>query len=131
MGAALYEETSQKTATDLIHSLENDDSDSLIPQDTMDKLFENQAELDEFRTRHAKATANYKNLSEHHGAAFLGIDAGSTTTKVVLIDDEGNILYDHYGSNNGEPLESVINILKDVYAKLPADVYIAKSTVTD
>ncbi|PEF14913.1 hypothetical protein CON87_32470, partial [Bacillus cereus] len=73
---------------------------------------------------------NYKNLSEHHGAAFLGIDAGSTTTKVVLIDDEGNILYDHYGSNNGEPLESVINILKDVYAKLPADVYIAKSTVT-
>ncbi|ATY88755.1 2-hydroxyglutaryl-CoA dehydratase [Lactococcus lactis subsp. lactis] len=130
MGAALYTETSQKTATDLIHSLENDDSDSLIPQDTMDKLFENQAELDEFRTRHAKATANYKNLSEHHGAAFLGIDAGSTTTKVVLIDDEGNILYDHYGSNNGEPLESVINILKDVYAKLPADVYIAKSTVT-
>lgn len=130
MGAALYEETSQKTATDLIHSLENDDSDSLIPQDTMDKLFENQAELDEFRTRHAKATANYKSLSEHHGAAFLGIDAGSTTTKVVLIDDEGNILYDHYGSNNGEPLESVINILKDVYAKLPADVYIAKSTVT-
>lgn len=76
MGAALYEETSQKTATDLIHSLENDDSDSLIPQDTMDKLFENQAELDEFRTRHAKATANYKSLSEHHGAAFLGIDAG-------------------------------------------------------
>ena len=130
MGAALYEETSQKTATELIHSLENDDSDSLIPQDTMDKLFENQAELDEFRARHAKATANYKELNEHHGAAFLGIDAGSTTTKVVLIDGEGNILYDHYGSNNGEPLESVINILKDVYAKLPADVYIAKSTVT-
>ena len=100
MGAALYEETSLKTATDLIHSLENDDSDSLIPQDTMDKLFENQAELDEFRTRHAKATANYKNLSEHHGAAFLGIDAGSTTTKVVLIDDEGNILYDRQDASD-------------------------------
>ncbi|RZI49378.1 2-hydroxyacyl-CoA dehydratase [Lactococcus kimchii] len=130
MGAALYDETTQKTAAELIHSLENDHSDSLIPQDTMDKLFENQAELDEFRARHAKATAHYKNLAEHSGAAFLGIDAGSTTTKIVLIDDEGNILYDHYGSNNGEPLESVITVLKDLYGKMPAEVYIAKSTVT-
>ncbi|MQW23060.1 MULTISPECIES: 2-hydroxyacyl-CoA dehydratase [unclassified Lactococcus] len=130
MGAALADETTEKTANELIHSLENDDSDSLIPQDTMDKLFENQDELDEFRTRHAKATANYKPLSEHSGAVFLGIDAGSTTTKLVLIDEAGNILYDHYGSNNGEPLESVIEILKDVYSKLPAEVYIAKSTVT-
>ncbi len=130
MGAALADETTEKTAGTLIHSLENDNSDSLIPQDTMDKLFENQEELDAFRARHAQATANYKPLAQHHGAAFLGIDAGSTTTKIVLIDGDGNILYDHYGSNNGEPLESVITVLKDVYTKLPADVYIAKSTVT-
>lgn len=130
MGAALNEETAEKTANELIHSLENDDSDSLIPKDTMDRLFNDEQELQEFRERHAKAKANYKALSEHHGPAFLGIDAGSTTTKAVLIDGDGNILYDHYGSNNGEPLESVIAILKELYALLPADVYIAKSTVT-
>ena len=130
MGAALADETTEKTAQELIDSLENDNSDSLIPQDTMDKLFENEAELDAFRARHAKATANYKPLAEHSGAAYLGIDAGSTTTKVVLIDEDGNILFDFYGSNNGEPLESVISVLKDLYSKLPEDVYIAKSTVT-
>ncbi len=120
----------RKKVTDLIDSLENDNSESLIPQDTMEKLFESEAELEAFRARHAKATASYKALSEHEGATYLGIDAGSTTTKVVLIDEVGNILYDHYGSNNGEPLESVIDILQDLYSKLPDEVYIAKSTVT-
>ncbi|MDR0297385.1 MAG: 2-hydroxyacyl-CoA dehydratase [Streptococcaceae bacterium] len=130
MGAALADETTEKTPSALIESLANDASDSLIPQDTMARLFSSEAELAAFRARHAKATANYKELNEHHGAAYLGIDAGSTTTKLVLIDDAGNILYEHYGSNNGEPLESVIAQLKEIYSLLPEDVYIAKSTVT-
>ncbi|MDR0299853.1 MAG: 2-hydroxyacyl-CoA dehydratase [Streptococcaceae bacterium] len=130
MGAALSEETEVRTVEDLIHSLENDDSDSLIPKDTMECLFKSEDELQAFRTRHAAAQASYKLLAEHHGPAYLGIDAGSTTTKLVLIDDDGNILYDHYGSNNGEPLESVVQVLLDIYRKLPKDVYIAKSAVT-
>lgn len=130
MGAALAEETRTRTIRTLIDNLENDNSDSLIPQDTLERLFENEQELADFRARHAKAKASYKKLSEHQGAVFLGIDAGSTTTKIVLIDGEGHILFDHYGSNNGEPLESVIAVLKEVYRLLPPDVYIAKSTVT-
>ncbi|GBG96627.1 2-hydroxyacyl-CoA dehydratase [Lactococcus termiticola] len=130
MGAALNEEKREASVSELIAGLQNDASDSLIPQDTLDRLFENEAELTAFRARHAQASANYKNLSDHHGPAFLGIDAGSTTTKVVLIDGEGNILFDHYGSNNGEPLESVIFVLKALYKLLPEDVYIAKSAVT-
>lgn len=130
MGAALAEETRTSTIRTLIDNLESDNSDSLIPQDTLDRLFENEQELADFRARHAKAKASYKKLSEHQGATFLGIDAGSTTTKIVLIDGEGHILFDHYGSNNGEPLESVIDVLKEVYRLLPKDVYIAKSTVT-
>ncbi|HEY0222212.1 MAG TPA: acyl-CoA dehydratase activase-related protein [Lactovum miscens] len=130
MGAALADETRIKTADELIHSLKKDNSESLIPKDTMDCLFESEEELQTFRNRHAQAKASYKSLSEHHGAAYLGIDAGSTTTKLVLIDDDGNILYEYYGSNNGEPLESVITVLIDIYQKLPTDVYIAKSTVT-
>lgn len=130
MGAALAEETRTSTIRTLIDNLESDNSDSLIPQDTLDRLFENEQELADFRARHANAKASYKKLSEHQGATFLGIDAGSTTTKIVLIDGEGHILFDHYGSNNGEPLESVIDVLKEVYRLLPKDVYIAKSTVT-
>ncbi|GAB2027773.1 acyl-CoA dehydratase activase-related protein [Lactovum odontotermitis] len=130
MGAALADEKVERSLSELIHSLKNDKSDSLIPQDTMERLFNSEEELQAFRDRHAKATASYKKLAEHHGPAYLGIDAGSTTTKAVLIDDDGNILFDHYGSNNGEPLESVIDILKELYSQLPSDVYIAKSTVT-
>ncbi|MDR2976055.1 MAG: acyl-CoA dehydratase activase, partial [Streptococcaceae bacterium] len=130
MGAALSDEKVERTLTELTAALENDKSDSLVPQDTMDRLFNSEEELQAFRDRHAKATASYAKLSEHHGPTYLGIDAGSTTTKAVLIDDDGNILFDHYGSNNGEPLESVIGILKDLYRQLPDDCYIAKSTVT-
>ena len=50
---------------------------------------------------------------------FIGIDAGSTTTKLVLIDNEGTLLYSLYGSNEGNPLQSVIKMLKELYAELP------------
>ncbi|OFI50362.1 2-hydroxyglutaryl-CoA dehydratase [Floricoccus tropicus] len=132
MGAALDDDSERpvRKVTELIHSLENDSSDNLIPQDTLELLFEDQEELDEFRERHAKASASYKDINEHHGPAYLGVDAGSTTSKVVLIDEDGNILFDHYGSNNGEPLENVIAVLSRLYKEMPDDVYIAKSAVT-
>ena len=96
MGAALDEENATEfSASQIIHQLENDNSENLVPQDTMDVLFESEADLADFRARHAKASAAHKLLSEHHGAAYLGIDAGSTTTKLVLIDDEGNLLFEH------------------------------------
>ncbi|GFH39871.1 2-hydroxyacyl-CoA dehydratase [Pseudolactococcus insecticola] len=131
MGAALDEENATEfSASEIVNKLENDNSDNLIPQDTLEVLFEDAADLAEFRARHAKASAAHKNLSDHHGAAFLGIDAGSTTTKVVLIDEDGNILFEHYGSNNGDPLDSVLNVMTFLYKEMPSDVYIAKSAVT-
>ncbi len=93
-------------------------------------LFKDEKEREEFTVRHAKAVIPVKDLSKHSGACYLGIDAGSTTTKAVLTDREGNILYSHYGNNMGDPLKSVIGILKDIYSKLPKDAYIAKSTAT-
>ncbi|PYG87425.1 putative CoA-substrate-specific enzyme activase [Ruminiclostridium sufflavum DSM 19573] len=93
-------------------------------------LFNNQEELDEFRTRHAKASVRTKSLSDYKGDCFFGIDAGSTTTKAVLIDTEGELLYSYYGSNQGSPLNSSIKILKDIYSKLPLDARIVNSTVT-
>ncbi|MFA9399331.1 MAG: acyl-CoA dehydratase activase-related protein, partial [Clostridiaceae bacterium] len=71
-----------------------------------------------------------RDLATYKGKCFLGIDAGSTTTKIVLVDDKGAILYSYYGSNEGNPLKLVIRILKDLYKVLPKDAYISNSTVT-
>ena len=93
-------------------------------------LFNNQQELDEFRERHAKHSVSVKALEQYNGDCFFGIDAGSTTTKAVLIDTNGELLYSHYGSNEGSPLNSAIRILNDIYSKLPPAARIVNSTVT-
>ncbi len=93
-------------------------------------LFRDEIELGEFNRRHSKHTVKRKELASHHGPCFLGIDAGSTTTKLALTDSEGALLYYHYGSNRGSPLKSVIKEMKKLYGKMPAGTYIANSTVT-
>ncbi|GIQ87276.1 hypothetical protein KIPB_009280, partial [Kipferlia bialata] len=75
-------------------------------------LFVNEEEYNQFEERHSQAKAHRNNLSDYFGDAFLGIDAGSTTTKVVLIDSEGAILWEHYGYNKGNPLQSVIEAIR-------------------
>lgn len=93
-------------------------------------LFESKDELTEFRTRHSKVSIPFADIKQHKGAAFLGIDAGSTTTKVALINGEGGLLYSWYGSNSGDPLSSVIDIIKQIYELLPDDAYIGYGTIT-
>lgn len=93
-------------------------------------LFLNDEEYSSFKERHNKNVAHRKNLSEITGNCYLGIDAGSTTTKVVVIDEEYNIAYSYYGNNNGNPLDVTIKILKDIYNKLPKDAVISNATVT-
>ncbi len=93
-------------------------------------LFRDEIELGEFSRRHSGHSVKRKDLASHRGACYLGIDAGSTTTKLALIDPEGALMYCHYGSNRGSPLGSVIQELRKLYAKMPQDAYIANSTVT-
>ncbi len=93
-------------------------------------LFENEEELEEFRREHATKKMKYKDIKSHKGKAFLGIDAGSTTTKAILIDEDYNILYSYYGNNKGQPLELVIKILKEIYGKLPEGEKITYSAIT-
>ncbi|MDF2524699.1 MAG: CoA-substrate-specific enzyme activase, partial [Clostridiales bacterium] len=64
------------------------------------------------------------------GKCFLGIDAGSTTTKAVLIDEEGSLLYSFYGSNEGSPIKSSVRILKELYGLMPKEAVIANAAVT-
>lgn len=131
MGAALYSEDAPVTTLGaLLDDLVHGDHESLKPSDSLPALFETEADLQEFRDRHHEAVAEEKDLNTHVGPAFLGIDAGSTTTKVILTDDAGRIMYQFYGNNQGEPLETVRNVLKDLYKKLPEGVTIGKAAVT-
>ncbi|NLD49421.1 MAG: 2-hydroxyglutaryl-CoA dehydratase, partial [Clostridiaceae bacterium] len=87
-------------------------------------------ELLEFCERHQCAGVARRSIENYGGKCFLGIDAGSTTTKAVLISEEGEILYSYYGSNNGSPLLSAVKILKEIYGILPGTAEIVNSTVT-
>ena len=93
-------------------------------------LFTTDEEYKQFKERHDKDKVNRKDLKSYSGDCFLGIDAGSTTTKVVLIDRDGNLLYSLYGNNDGNPLKSVISMLKQLYLVLPEKAIIRYSGVT-
>ena len=93
-------------------------------------LFTTDLEYEEFKKRHENDKVENKDLKTYKGNAYIGIDAGSTTTKLVLIDDDGHLLYSLYGSNEGNPLQSVINFLKTLYNELPQDVTIRFSGST-
>ncbi len=93
-------------------------------------LFQNKEELEAFYERHSKNTVEKKDLSTFEGDCFLGIDAGSTTTKLALIDSEGALLYSFYSSNHGNPLKTTVRALQELYDKLPPKAVIRNSTVT-
>ncbi len=93
-------------------------------------LFSIDAEYDQFKNRHAKAIVKKGSLQGFKGDCFIGIDAGSTTTKLVVIDRDGNLLHSLYSNNEGDPLKSVINMLKRTYSVLPKEATLRFSGVT-
>ena len=80
----------------------------------LEPLFKNQAELDEFEVRHSEQKAKRGDLAKTHGPVFLGLDSGSTTTKAVLIDKDGRIIWNFYAHNQGNPVELAVKVLKDL-----------------
>ncbi len=96
----------------------------------MEPLFSDRAAYDTFCERHAKHRVGTAELSSYRGNAFLGIDAGSTTTKVALVGEDGSLLYSFYSSNDGSPLKTAIRSLKEIYELLPEDVHIVRSCST-
>ncbi|MBV7275478.1 2-hydroxyacyl-CoA dehydratase [Clostridiaceae bacterium UIB06] len=97
---------------------------------TLRPLFKDESELKEFKERHKKYSVKKGKLEDFEGNCYLGIDAGSTTTKAALVDGEGNLLYSFYGSNEGSPLKSAVRILEELYSKLPEKAKIVNSAVT-
>ena len=96
----------------------------------MEPLFATQEEYDAFKNRHARHKVGTGDLASYHGNAFLGIDAGSTTTKIALVGEDGSLLYSFYSSNDGSPLKTAIRSLKEIYQQLPEDVQIVRSCST-
>ena len=130
-GAALDSlEEEPITNEDLIQKIEN----LRLSQDTttnpIEPLFNSYQEYEHFRNRHKSASVKKRNLLNYEGDCFLGIDAGSTTTKIVLLDNDGNLLYSLYGNNEGNPLSSVIKMLDSLYNNLPKNAKLRYSGVT-
>ncbi len=110
-----------------IERLKNSQDNTTHP---LDSLFNSEDDYKKFKERHDKAKVPKKDLNSYEGNCYIGIDAGSTTTKLVLIDDNCNLLYSSYGSNEGNPLQSVIKMLEELYKILPENITIRYSGVT-
>ncbi len=110
-----------------ILNLRNSQDNTTHPIDT---LFNSIDEYEKFKERHEKAKVPRKDLDSFEGDCFIGIDAGSTTTKLVLTDNEDNLLYSLYANNEGNPLKSVMKMLKELYSVLPSKAKIRFSGVT-
>ena len=130
IGAALCtEDNPTKSFEEFLDLLEHAATVS-SPVDTMDPLFHTPAEYEAFARRHQSMTVPTVDIAAYTGPAYLGIDAGSTTTKMVLIDPEGNILYSFYHSNQGNPVSIVLPQLREIYARCGDRVTIRGAAVT-
>ncbi len=96
----------------------------------MEPLFADEADYEAFTKRHSGHNVATADLSTYEGNCYLGIDAGSTTTKVALVGEDGSLLYSFYSNNNGSPLATAIRSIKEIYAKLPEKAHIVHSCST-
>ena len=96
----------------------------------MEPLFTDEADYEKFRTRHASHDVKKGDLVTYEGNCYLGIDAGSTTTKVALVGEDGSLLYRFYSNNNGSPLATAIRAMQEIHDRLPEKAQIAYSCST-
>lgn len=131
LGAAfLAGEKKHTNLKEIMTKLENADQSQLSDTARIEPLFKCREDYDEFKARHDRARVRRKPFEEAKGRLFLGIDAGSTTTKSVVMDDDKNVLYTFYRSNRGKPIAPIIEMIKDVYDKMPEGCYIGRTAVT-
>lgn len=129
IGAALHSATvKSRDLGDIISSIANSSgSEEII---TGEPLFSDKDEYTKFVARHRATDLEFCDISTYEGGAYLGIDSGSTTTKLILITPDSRILYSYYQSNNGQPLDIVIEKLKEIFALSDGRIEILGSAVT-
>lgn len=131
IGAALNAWNSEPLAFSvLMERIDQMHGISIEPTTRLEPLFASQQELDEFRDRHNQHAVAKREIEGYKGRCFLGLDVGSTTTKVALIDEDGAVLHSYYGSNEGNPLKSVRKAILELYDILPQGATISNSVVT-
>lgn len=129
IGAALYSKnTEDKLLSEVIERVKAVDSgDSVV---YCEPLFKDASEYEKFVLRHSKNDAKFADINTYSGDAYLGIDSGSTTTKIALITEDCRLLYSYYHSNNGQPLDMVVAKLKEMYRLAGNRINIKASAVT-
>ncbi|ELC8455726.1 2-hydroxyacyl-CoA dehydratase [Clostridium perfringens] len=131
IGSAIYsKENNKKYEYEELLNIIKENHNEISTMNIIDPLFNSEEEYNEFKERHKKAKVKVSYINNYAGEAYVGIDAGSTTTKVVLIDKEDNILYEYYGSNKGNPIEVVKKELKHIYNICGKKIKIMGSAVT-
>lgn len=130
LGCALFSSKSHDSfkISQIIEKIDNAQTGSGIV--TGQPLFSSKAEYEDFIVRHKKCDLEYADLYKYKGKAYLGIDAGSTTTKLILITEDCRILYQHYSSNKGQPLDRIADKLKKIYSEMNSEIQIAGAAVT-
>ena len=126
LGAAYYAQ--EKVDLARAYEIIGSQADSLT-ESALKPLFANREEYDAFMARHAQNSVPRREGEAYEGDAYLGIDSGSTTLKVVLTDAQGSIIYSKYQSNQGKPIEVVRDTLIEMYEKYPK-IRIVSSAVT-
>ena len=130
-GAALSSiHTNEISNDELNEKIENLKISHDLSSKSLKPLFKNKKEYDDFKERHNLDKVKKRDFKSFEGDCFVGIDAGSTTTKLVVTDIDDNLMYSLYRSNEGNPLNSVISMLKELYSVLPKKAKIRFSGVT-
>lgn len=129
LGAALYArtETGDKLKN-VIEKIKNGKAETQVSRGR--PLFKTRDEYEEFVARHKRSDLAFADIRTYVGDAYLGIDSGSTTTKLILITPDYRILYSHYQTNNGQPLDVVVGKLKEIYGLCGDRVHIRAGAVT-
>ncbi len=130
MGAAMNYKEDSVTGIDELISLLSSDIEFQTETARMDPLFKDEQEYEDFTKRHSVHTVNKADLKDYSGDCFLGVDAGSTTTKLALIGEDGTLLYSFYSNNNGSPLKMAISSIKEIKDLLPPTARIVRSCST-
>lgn len=115
---------------EIVSKLEKSKNEVLTDIKYLKPLFSSEREYIDFTKRHGKNAVSRKDIHNVTGNCYLGIDAGSTTTKAALIDEDGHLLYSFYKNNEGMPLETSKEMLKELYQQLPEKAVIANAVVT-
>lgn len=129
-GAAVASTEENEMQFNELKKLVEKDFDDESVNNVLMPLFKSNEELEAFRNRHSQSTVEYEDIDKYQGPMYLGIDSGSTTSKLVLLSEDNKILYSYYTSNGGDPLSVIVDQIKHIYEIKSPGSYFAYAGVT-